>query len=128
MALTRRRLVSAALGGVTLAAAQSTKTQKADSSKAAPAEGLTHYVADFIVKTTYADIPAEVIEAGKKSILDGFGLALSGSVAETGDRSRKYVSSLGLSAGKATVIGSALKAPPRFAALLNGIAIHADDY
>src|SRR5437667_440376 len=96
--------------------------------KAPGSEGLTHYVADFIVKTTYADIPAVVLEAGRRSILDGLGLAFSGSVAETGDRSRTYVSSLGLVPGKATVIGSSLKVTPRFAALLNGIAIHADDY
>jgi 2-methylcitrate dehydratase PrpD len=92
-----------------------------------PAPGVTRYVAEFIVKTTYANIPASVIEAGKKSILDGIGLALSGSVAETGERSRKYVASLGAS-GKSTVIGSPLRTAPRFAAFLNGVAIHADDY
>ena len=94
----------------------------------AQSDGLTHYVADFVVKTTYADIPADVMEAGRKSILDGLGLAFSGSVADTGERSRKYVTSLGLLPGKSTVIGSSLKVSPRFAALLNGIAIHADDY
>src|SRR5437016_246017 len=127
MALTRRKLVSAAaLGGVALAA-PSARPQSAGA-KAPGSEGLTHYVADFIVKTTYADIPAVVLEAGRRSILDGLGLAFSGSVAETGDRSRTYVSSLGLVPGKATVIGSSLRASPRFAAFLNGIAIHADDY
>src|SRR5882672_1064927 len=115
MALTRRKLIRAALGGVTIASIQ-----------ASPA-GLTHDVADFIVRTTYADLPADVLALGKKSILDGLGLALSGSLAETGDRSRAYIASLGAS-GKATVIGSPLTAPPRFAAFLNGIAIHADDY
>jgi hypothetical protein len=65
---------------------------------------------------------------GKKSILDGLGLALSGSVAETGRLSRAYLKSLGLSAGEATVIGTSMKAPVRFAAFVNGIGIHADDY
>ncbi len=37
------------------------------------APGLTKSVAEFIVNTKYADIPQEVIELGKKSILDGFG-------------------------------------------------------
>ena len=91
-------------------------------------EGLTRQVADFIVKTSYADLPAGVVELGKKSILDGLGLALSGSVAETGEISRKYVLLLGLPRTGATVIGSNLKAPPRFAALLNATAMHADDY
>ena len=56
------------------------------------------------------------------------GLALAGSVAETGALSRDYLKSLGLAAGAATVIGSPMKAPPRFAAFANGVAIHADDY
>src|SRR5438105_3435215 len=121
MALTRRKLVSAA--AIALGARLPARAQRA----AAP-EGRTRYVADFIVKTTYADIPADVIEAGRKSILDGLGLAFSGSVADTGDRSRTYVSALGITSGKATVIGSSLKTAPRFAAFLNGVAIHADDY
>src|SRR4051794_11332993 len=125
MAFTRRQLVSAAAVAL---AARSTAHPQSAAPKAGASEGLTHYVADFIVKTTYADIPADVLESGRKSILDGLGLALSGSVADTGERSRTYISSLGLTAGKSTVIGSNLKAPPRFAAFLNGVAIHADDY
>ena len=35
---------------------------------------------------------------------------------------------MGLSRGDSTIVGSSLKAPPRFAALANGIGIHADDY
>jgi hypothetical protein len=41
--------------------------------------GLTKYIGDFVVRTKYEDIPANVIELGKKSILDGLGLALAGS-------------------------------------------------
>jgi 2-methylcitrate dehydratase PrpD len=96
---------------------------------ASPAsEGLTREVARFIVNTSWAEVPADVIELGKKSILDGIGLALAGSVAETGKLSRQHVQSLGLGRGPATVIGSSLKAPERFAAFVNGIGIHADDY
>ncbi|MGH9675305.1 MAG: MmgE/PrpD family protein [Bryobacteraceae bacterium] len=85
-------------------------------------------MAAFIVKTRYSDLPKEVIELGKKSILDGVGLALAGSVAETGELSRAYVKTLGLAPGGVTVIGDAMRAPPRFAAFLNGLAMHADDY
>jgi 2-methylcitrate dehydratase PrpD len=92
------------------------------------ADGLTQDVARFLVNTNWADIPADVIELGKKSILDGLGLALAGSVAETGKLSRAHVESLGLGRGAATVIGTSLKAPERFAAFINGIGIHADDY
>ncbi len=90
--------------------------------------GLTRYVAEFVVNTRYDEIPPEVLDLGKKSILDGFGLALAGSMAETGPLSRKYIQSLRLCDGKSTVIGTLLKASPRFAAFLNGISIHADDF
>ena len=44
--------------------------------------GLTQYVGQFALQTKFENIPAEVIELSKKSILDGFGLALAGSRAE----------------------------------------------
>jgi 2-methylcitrate dehydratase PrpD len=89
--------------------------------------GLTKYVGQFVLQTKYENIPAEVTELGKKSILDGFGLALAGSRAESGPISRKYIEQCGGN-GKATVIGTAMKTSSRFAALLNGISIHADDF
>jgi 2-methylcitrate dehydratase PrpD len=90
--------------------------------------GLTAYVSQFVTATTYEQIPEEVIELGRKSILDGLGLALAGSRAETGSISRKYVQQLGVCNGKATIIGSAQRTSPRFAALVNGISVHADDF
>jgi 2-methylcitrate dehydratase PrpD len=91
-------------------------------------EGLTHQVARFILETSYADIPAAAIEAGKKSILDGLGLALSGSAARSGHYVQTYLRSLGVCDGPASVIGTDLKAPARFAAFANATAIHADDF
>jgi 2-methylcitrate dehydratase PrpD len=90
--------------------------------------GLTQYVSEFIVNAKYEDLPAPVVELGRKSILDGFGLALAGSVSEMGPLIRKYLEAQGISGGPASVIGTPLKAPPRFAALANGVSIHADDY
>ncbi len=94
-------------------------------------EPVTDYVARFIVNTRYEDIPSEVIELARKSILDGLGLALCGSAAKTGEIARQYIESLGFakgSAGLATVIGSSMKAPVRFAAFANAVGIHADDF
>lgn len=90
--------------------------------------GLTDYVSKFVATTTYSDIPNNVIELGKKSILDGLGLAVAGSKAQTGSISRRYVESLGICDGKATLIGSAQNSSPRFAAFVNGVSIHADDF
>jgi 2-methylcitrate dehydratase PrpD len=89
---------------------------------------LTSSVAEFITATRFADLPAEVVQLGKKSILDGLGLALAGSVAKSGSLVRRHLQGLGCAGGPASVIGSALRMPMRFAAFANGIGIHADDY
>ena len=89
---------------------------------------LTRYVAEFINETRAEDLSAEVVDLGKKSILDGLGLALSGSVAKSGELVRRHLDELGLGQGTATVIGGGRKVAPRFAAFANGVGIHADDY
>src|SRR5438876_10566721 len=75
----------------------------------APAElpkapGLTKSVAEFIVAAKYKDLPADVIKLGKKSILDGFGLAPAGSVSAVAPLVRKYVVSLAASPATASVV------------------------
>jgi 2-methylcitrate dehydratase PrpD len=94
----------------------------------AKAPGLTDYVGKFIASTKYEDIPPDVIKLGKKSILDGLGLALAGSRAQTGALCREYVEHLGICEGKACIIGSSKRTSPRFAAFVNGVSIHADDF
>src|SRR3979409_2486460 len=96
-----------------------------------PVEPVTEYVARFIANTRYQDIPADVLDLARKSILDGLGLALCGSAAKSGEIVRRYIKSLGVSragTSSATVIGSSIKAPVRFAAFGNAVGIHADDY
>jgi 2-methylcitrate dehydratase PrpD len=92
------------------------------------APGLTDYVGKFVAQTKYEDIPGEVVELGKKSILDGLGLALAGSKAQTGALCRQYLENIGVCDGKSTIIGSGRKTSPRFAAFVNGVSIHADDF
>jgi 2-methylcitrate dehydratase PrpD len=88
---------------------------------------MTEYVARFTVGLSEADIPAEVDELAKKSILDVLGAVLAGAVSEPGRLLADYVRDLGAS-GSASVLGTPLKTAPRFAALVNGTAMHADDY
>src|SRR4051812_36496898 len=92
------------------------------------ASGLTRYVADFVCGTRLQDLPANVVALGKKSILDGLGLALSGGATPLGGMVKQHFADLHLGAGPSTVIGSHLKIAPRFAAFANGVGIHADDY
>jgi 2-methylcitrate dehydratase PrpD len=94
-----------------------------------PDKNVTRSVAEFVLRTGYSDLPTELIDAGKKSILDGIGLAIAGSVAKTGALVRKHLASLGLGAdGNATVLGSSLRVAPRFAAFANAVGVHADDF
>jgi 2-methylcitrate dehydratase PrpD len=90
---------------------------------------LTAYVADFVVATRAQGIPADVAHLGKRSVLDGLGLALAGAASQTGHITRRYLSALDIAKDSgSTVIGSNLRLPARFAAFANGISIHADDY
>jgi len=90
-------------------------------------EDLTREVASFVIDTTYDELPDDLIDLSRKSILDGIGLALSGSVAESGRLVQEYLLSQNLS-GHTTVIGTTLRMPERFAAFANGVGVHADDY
>jgi 2-methylcitrate dehydratase PrpD len=90
--------------------------------------GLTKYVAEFVSGAQAKGLPDDVAALGKKSILDGIGLALSGSVAKSGELVRRHLDELGLAEGPATVIGDNRRIAPRFAAFANGVGIHADDY
>ena len=90
---------------------------------------LTDQVAGFVLETKASDIPKDVAHLGKRSVLDGIGLALAGAASETGAIARRYLEALRFeSEGDSTVIGSQMRIPARFAAFANGIAIHADDY
>jgi 2-methylcitrate dehydratase PrpD len=90
---------------------------------------LTAHVSEFVVNLKLVDIPAESLELGKKSILDGLGLALSGSKAETWGLIQEYVKPFGFPPSEgAAVLGSAVRLPARFAAFANGVAIHVDDF
>jgi 2-methylcitrate dehydratase PrpD len=90
---------------------------------------VTAHVSEFVVHLKFPDIPAESLELGKKSILDGLGLALSGSKAETWALIQEYMKPFGFSPSEgAAVLGSGVRLPARFAAFANGVAIHVDDF
>ena len=93
------------------------------------AAAVTDHVAAFVNGTSLADIPKDVAHLGKRSVLDGIGLALAGAASHQGEISRTYLKNLGIGNDHgSTVIGSTLRLPARFAAFANGLAIHADDY
>ena len=91
---------------------------------------ITDYVAGFVVAAKSVDVPKDVAHLGKRSVLDGIGLALAGAASECGHLAQRYLDALGIASPDrgSTVIGSKLRLPARFAAFANGLAIHADDY
>ena len=73
------------------------------------------------LRTQARDIPKDVAHLGKRSVLDGIGLALAGAASQTGDIARRYLDSLGIASDNgSTIIGSELRVPARFAAFANG--------
>lgn len=85
-------------------------------------------LADFVTRTRYENIPADAARVVKKHILDTIAVGLAGAPAEGSEIVRRYVESLGCSGGSSTIFGTAQRAVPRFAALANSTAMHADDY
>ncbi len=88
----------------------------------------TEAASRFVTETTLADIPGTVRQAARHSILDGLGLALAGSRSLPGQIAQAEVASYGCAVEEASALGTSLRLPARFAAFVNGVAIHADDY
>src|SRR5262245_54035146 len=89
---------------------------------------ITSEASQFCLNAQFKDLPPELVETGKIHILDAIGLAIAGERAETGGIIRRYLGDLGAASGPSTIMGTSLKAQPRFAAFANGVAIHADDF
>ena len=66
------------------------------SSPKAATPSLTDYVAGFVVGARTGDIPPDVMRLGKRSVLDGIGLALAGAASQQGAISRRYLENLGI--------------------------------
>lgn len=89
---------------------------------------LTGSVSRFITGTKLRNIPEEAVQRAKNSILDGFGLAVAGAQGPGTRIAAAEVASYECQGGTSTVLGAGDRLPARFAAFLNGMGIHADDY
>lgn len=91
-------------------------------------DDITAVVSRFVAETTLTDVPPGAVTAAKHSMLDGFGLAVAGSRSRAADIARQEILSYRCAATDASVLGTSLRLPSRFAAFLNGLSIHADDF
>ncbi|MFC1983349.1 MmgE/PrpD family protein, partial [Chloroflexota bacterium] len=90
----------------------------------------SNILAKYIVNTKYEDLPAEVVDITKKSILDGTGIALAATT--LGEEGVKEIIELMTEAaerkGESTIIGFGYKVPAWIAAFANGCLTHQLDY
>jgi 2-methylcitrate dehydratase PrpD len=89
---------------------------------------ITDRVAEFVISTRPGVVPEEVLELGRKSVLDGLGLALCGSTSTAASLVRRSIADAHSGRDRSTVIGTPMRAQAGLAALANGTAIHVDDY
>jgi 2-methylcitrate dehydratase PrpD len=87
----------------------------------------TARIAEFVVKTSLEDFPAEALPFVRRAALDTLGVMLAGAsepAATIVRRTIRVESGVPL----CTVIGSSLRTAPTWAALANGVAGHAHDF
>jgi len=100
----------------------------ADNAPAPPM--VTAEICDFVLCTRLADLPPPVIARGHIHMLDALGLAVAGQRTEVSAILRRHAGRFGsgAAAGQAAVLGTAMRSAPVFAALINGAAMHADNF
>ena len=87
----------------------------------------TQRLAEFIINTRTADIPADVMNASCDALIDTVGCALVGSIDEVGEITLRYVRDLG-SKREATIWGTPVATSMAEAAFVNGVFGHALDF
>jgi 2-methylcitrate dehydratase len=88
---------------------------------------LAHQLADYACSLRFADLSPEVVHEVKRRVIDSLGCALGAWHEEPCAIARKVASELSAKAGS-TIIGTAHKAPPDWAAFANGCCIRYFDY
>src|SRR5579872_37168 len=92
-----------------------------------PSDNPTETLAEFVASTRYEDVPASIIESGKKRILDTLGVTIAGVNEQVSLIVCNFVKELG---GKpeSTILGSPLRSTAHDAAFVNGTVAHAMDF
>jgi len=88
----------------------------------------TREITAFLRTVEINDVPPLVLERAKRSLLDGLGLAVAGSTTRAAEITGGVIGSYGRLAPEAAVLGTSTRMPARFAAFMNGLAIHAHDF
>lgn len=84
-------------------------------------------LSDFIVKTSFNDLPASAVHGAKRAILDCIGVMLAGSREDASKIAAELFMKFKNQNG-APVVGLGFAIEPTIAAMLNGISAHVLDY
>jgi 2-methylcitrate dehydratase PrpD len=88
----------------------------------------TSAVVDFIASTSFADIPSDALDIGRRCIADGIGVILAGSTTAASEILRAQVREDGSRAESTTLGRGSFQTRAASAALVNGTSGHAHDY
>jgi 2-methylcitrate dehydratase PrpD len=89
---------------------------------------VSRHLADFAADVEYTDLPAEAVDAAKKSILDTLGVILAGGGAEPAVRAVVGLAMHGGGRPEASVLGFGGRIPAVMAAFANGAMAHCLDF
>ena len=87
----------------------------------------TQNLSEFVVNTTYNDLPEPAVAAAKRGVLDFIAVTLAGSREPVGERITTLIRETN-SNNEATVINGGFKTSAYFAAFANGTMAHTLDY
>ncbi|GGI27510.1 MULTISPECIES: MmgE/PrpD family protein [Bradyrhizobium] len=86
---------------------------------------VTAFLADWVTKLRFSDIPTEAVETTKRAFADTLSVTLAGAGEAAASRARQALVD---EPGKSLVIGTSLRTTARTAAFLNGVAAHVHDF
>jgi 2-methylcitrate dehydratase PrpD len=88
---------------------------------------LSQTLADFAARTTFGDLPDDVVESVKMRVLDTLGICAAAAPLETSRAARRWAVDQGGNP-QATAAGVPSKLPANLAAFVNGVLAHSLDY
>ena len=88
---------------------------------------LAQQLGSFAASTSYADLPAEVVDSVRKRVLDTVGIMVAAAPLETSRSARRWVRSQG-GVPRASAVGVDDRLPATLAAFVNGVLAHSLDY
>lgn len=129
MKLSRRDLLATSTLAWTAGVPLQTSVAQSTSSNARdPLSGESRQLAQYVARTRFEDLPADVVTMTKRAILDAVGVSLAASGLEPACRPFIDLALESGASGDATILGTQRRASVVLAALANGSLAHAMDY